>query len=86
MSQDEAMRRRQSDPDAPRPYPGWEETIVVGLPETKGQVTLRLDADMLRWFKAQGRGYQTRINAVLRGYYEHERHKEPQRSDRAKGR
>ena len=29
-------------------------------------VTLRLDADVLRWFKAQGAGYQTRINAALR--------------------
>lgn len=36
--------------------------------EPKKQVTLRLDADVLDWFKAQGRGYQTRINALLREY------------------
>jgi uncharacterized protein (DUF4415 family) len=33
-------------------------------------MTLRLDADLLDWLRAQGRGYQTRINAVLRSYYE----------------
>lgn len=34
---------------------------------------MRLDADMLPWFRRQGRGYQTRINAVLRGCFEHAR-------------
>ena len=34
----------------------------------KEQVTLRLDADVLSWFKAQGRGYQTRINELLRAF------------------
>lgn len=32
----------------------------------KQPVTLRLDADVLAWFKKQGRGYQTRINRALR--------------------
>lgn len=36
----------------------------------KTQLTLRLDRDVLAWFKAQGRGYQTRINALLRAYME----------------
>lgn len=34
----------------------------------KQQVTLRLDADVLDWFKRQGKGFQTRINALLRAY------------------
>lgn len=34
----------------------------------KALVSLRLDADVLAWFKAQGRGYQTRMNAVLRAF------------------
>ncbi len=38
------------------------------LPRPKPVVTLRLDADLLDWFKSQGPGYQTRINAVLRMY------------------
>ena len=36
----------------------------------KQPVTLRLDADVLDWFKSQGRGYQTRINKLLRRYME----------------
>jgi uncharacterized protein (DUF4415 family) len=34
----------------------------------KTSVSLRIDADILEWFKAQGSGYQTRINVVLRAY------------------
>lgn len=36
----------------------------------KEQVTLRLDADVLEWFRSQGKGYQTKINALLRAYME----------------
>ena len=34
----------------------------------KEQITLRLDADVLAWFRSQGKGYQTQINALLRAY------------------
>jgi uncharacterized protein (DUF4415 family) len=34
----------------------------------KTQITLRLDTDVLNWFKAQGQGYQTNINALLKAY------------------
>lgn len=36
--------------------------------EAKRAVSLRVDADVLEWFKAQGPGYQTRMNAVLRAF------------------
>ena len=36
----------------------------------KAAISLRLDADVLDWFRAQGTGYQTRMNAVLRAYME----------------
>lgn len=36
----------------------------------KQSVTLRIDEDVLVWFKAQGKGYQTRINKLLRQYME----------------
>ena len=36
----------------------------------KQQVTLRIDADLLAWFKSRGGKYQTRINNALREYYE----------------
>jgi uncharacterized protein (DUF4415 family) len=36
----------------------------------KQQVTLRIDSDVLEWFREQGRGYQTNINVLLRAYME----------------
>ena len=36
----------------------------------KSQVTLRIDEDVLTWFKEQGKGYQTRINSLLKAYKE----------------
>jgi len=38
----------------------------VAWPPVKKQLTIRLDAEMLEWLKADGRGYQTRINHILR--------------------
>ena len=35
---------------------------------SKTSISLRLDADVLEWFKSKGPGYQTRINAVLRAF------------------
>jgi uncharacterized protein (DUF4415 family) len=40
----------------------------------KAQITLRVDADVLEWFREKGAGYQSRMNAVLRAYKQaHER-------------
>ena len=36
----------------------------------KAQLTIRVDRDVLAWFRKQGRGYQTRINTLLRAYME----------------
>ena len=73
MSDEEVRRRRAADREAPQPYPGWEDTITVGLPGPKKQMTLRLDADVVQWFRQQGKGYQTLMNAVLKGYVAHQR-------------
>lgn len=48
----------------------WERAKVVMPESRKSQLTIRLDAEVLEWFKSSGKGYQTRINAVLRSYYE----------------
>ncbi len=45
----------------------WSRATVVH-PVEKQAVSIRLDRDVLDFFKAQGKGYQTRINAVLRSY------------------
>ena len=41
---------------------------LVQWPPRKETITIRVDSDVLGWFKEQGRGYQTRINQVLRRY------------------
>jgi uncharacterized protein (DUF4415 family) len=43
----------------------------------KAQLTVRFDADIVDWFRKQGRGYQTRMNAVLRAYMETRRDHKP---------
>ena len=55
------------------------------VPPRKQQLTIRLDADVLAWLKSHGRGYQSRINAVLRAYYEAHRNdaSAPERGGRA---
>ncbi|ODS22448.1 3-oxoacyl-ACP synthase [Candidatus Endobugula sertula] len=45
----------------------------INVPPKK-PVTLRLDSDVLQWFKSQGQGYQTRINKLLRNYMETHQH------------
>jgi uncharacterized protein (DUF4415 family) len=47
----------------------WKGAEVV-FPARKKLLSIRLDEDVVEWFKAQGKGYQTRINAVLRAYKE----------------
>ncbi len=42
--------------------------MVVRMPERKSSVSIRLDQHVIAWFKEQGPGYQTRINAVLKSY------------------
>lgn len=47
----------------------WSNAQVI-MPEGKASVHLRVDADVLEWFRSQGRGHLTRMNAVLRSYVE----------------
>ena len=41
---------------------------LVSWPPRKETITIRVDSDVLSWFKRQGTGYQTRMNQVLRRY------------------
>lgn len=56
--------------DIPELDEAFFEKAVIVLPQPKAAVCIRLDQEVLAWFKAQGRGYQTRINALLRAYME----------------
>lgn len=49
----------------------WERAKVV-KPTSKKAISLRVDLDVLEWFKSQGKGYQSLMNAVLRSYVEHQ--------------
>lgn len=58
-----------ADPDAaPIVDSAWFEGATLVLPEPKQAVSLRVDSDVLRWFRDTGPGYQSRMNAVLREY------------------
>ena len=54
----------------------WENATIV-FPAAQGKVskTIRYDHDVLAWFQATGKGWQTRMNAVLRGYVEAQKRK-----------
>ena len=73
MSDAEVHAGIVADPDAkPTDEAFWRDAHVV-MPRRKHTVTMRLDADLLEWFRKE-RGYQTRINAILRAYMNaHER-------------
>jgi len=47
---------------------GWRRVSELIPAENKQQITLRLDADVIEFFRATGRRYQSRINAALREY------------------
>lgn len=52
----------------------WASTVMVwpqGRPPAKRPIAIRLDPDVLAFFQEEGRGYQTRINHVLRAYVQH---------------
>jgi uncharacterized protein (DUF4415 family) len=56
--------------DIPPLDKSFYKTATEVWPPAKRQLTIRLDSDVLKWLKAQGRGYQTRINRILRAAME----------------
>src|SRR3954468_4400096 len=75
MPQDE-VERLADEEDGLLPE-GWEASIVRGLPPRKRDVRIRLDSDVLDWFRAQGGNYQAQINAVLRAFIDARKRSEP---------
>lgn len=51
----------------------WNNAVLV-MPEKKKAVSLRLDQEVVDYFKRQGKGYQTKINAVLKAYIQAHKH------------
>ncbi len=60
--------------DIPRLDKSFLKRATVAWPPEKKQLTIRLDADVLDWLKGHGRGYQTRINRILRVAMESQSH------------
>lgn len=54
--------------DVPPLDESFFKKATLRMPMAKKAVSLRLDSDVLDWFREQGKGYQTRINAILRVY------------------
>jgi uncharacterized protein (DUF4415 family) len=69
LTEEEIEEWARSDPDHPPLDDEFWKAIDAQKPE-KQAISIKLDKDLLDFFKAQGRGYQTRINAVLRHYVE----------------
>ncbi len=64
-----AMKDAEIDvSDVPEIDPEMFKSMVVRMPKPKELVSIRIDPDVLAWFRQQGARYQTRINAVLRAY------------------
>lgn len=53
----------------------WAGAKIV-MPPAKAPLSVRFDSDVIAWFKRQGRGYQTRMNAVLRAYMDAHKRRE----------
>ncbi|MDX1539762.1 MAG: BrnA antitoxin family protein [Geminicoccaceae bacterium] len=75
MTEEELEAAIASDPDDPGNDPTFWEKAVPVYPVPKARITMRLDQDIVDFFRRQGRGYQTRIQAVLRAYVEAHRHR-----------
>ena len=54
--------------DSPELDESFFANAPIRMPEPKKSVSLRIDPDVLEWYKHEGPGYQTRMNAVLRMY------------------
>jgi len=57
----------RNDPDAVPLNVDWSNAILI-IPPKKKAISIRVDEDVLDYFKKEGAGYQRRINAVLRSY------------------
>jgi uncharacterized protein (DUF4415 family) len=68
LSDEEIHAAAVDDPDAqPTDEEFWLNAKIV-LPEPKETITIRLDSEVLKWFREEGKGYQTRINSILCAY------------------
>jgi uncharacterized protein (DUF4415 family) len=70
---EEIEAQAAADPDEAGIDIDWD-SVTVEPPRPKAAVHMRIDRDVLDYFRSLGKGYQTRINAVLRSYVDKMRH------------
>ncbi len=68
MTEEELEASIRADPDEPREDEIDWTKAVKGIPPRKDHINIRIDHDVLEWFKGRGRGYQTLMNNVLRAF------------------
>ena len=73
LSDADIERMASADADNPATSADDWANATIGLPPVKMPVNAKFDADVIDWFKSHGRGYQARMNAVLRRYMEAQR-------------
>jgi uncharacterized protein (DUF4415 family) len=73
MAYEEIEAAIASDPAESGLVVDWSRASVE-MPQPKAVLNMRVDRDVLEFFRREGRGYQTKINAVLRSYVEQMRH------------
>lgn len=69
LTDEEIAAAVRNDPDAVPLDVDWSDAVLV-VPPRKQAISIRVDQDVLEFFKQQGAGYQRRMNAVLRSYME----------------
>ena len=67
LTDDDIAKAVANDPDAAPIDIDWSDAVLV-IPARKKAISIRVDEDVLDFFKKEGDGYQRRINAVLRSY------------------
>src|SRR4051794_3456254 len=72
LTDQEIAEAVRNDPDAVPLDFDWSDAVLV-LPPKKKAISIRVDEDVLDFFKQQGAGYQRRMNAVLRSYMQQKR-------------
>ncbi|MBX9467979.1 MAG: BrnA antitoxin family protein [Rhizobium sp.] len=77
MTDEDIERAMRDDPD-------WQDFMDIDwskakmvIPDRKKAISIRLDPDIIDFFQATGKGYQTRINAVLRHFVEEQKRSKP---------
>lgn len=78
LTDEDIARAVADDPDAAPLDLDWSKAKIY-YPKGKMPVSMRIDPDVVAFFKSTGKGFQTRMNAVLRAYMEHQLAAKPKR-------